>query len=117
MENFVPSARIYVADHSKAYGRKICEIPIAKFSAVRRNPGIGIFNDCEKYTARQRVVRILRGFVSGKEIKPVKFVYEKPGSPYRYKLVAGAHRFYCSVAAGFSHVPAVEHFDINALDK
>lgn len=27
---------------------------------------------------------------------------------YRFRLTQGAHRFYCAVASGFSHVPAVE---------
>ena len=117
MENFAPLTRAYVADPTKADGRRIFEIPIEDVRAVSRNPGVGIFTDNVKDSARERVVRILRWFVSGKEIEPVKVVCEPPGSPYRYKLVDGAHRFYCSVAAGFSHVPAVTGFDITTLDQ
>ena len=28
--------------------------------------------------------------------------------PYSYSLYAGAHRFYLSIAAGFTHVPAID---------
>lgn len=112
MENFAPSARAYVADPREVGDGKICEIPIDDFSVVSvERRSVGIFKDNEKRTAGERVVRILKGFVSGDEISPVEFKYEKPGSQYRYRLYNGTHRFYCSVAAGFSHVPAVEHFD------
>ncbi len=30
------------------------------------------------------------------------------GSASSHRLYHGAHRFYCSVAAGYSHVPAIE---------
>ena len=109
----MPLTRAYAAKSSQADGRSIFEVPIEDVRAVRRNPGIGIFNDNEYSTARERVVRILRGFVSGEKIRPVEVKCEPPESPYRYKLHHGAHRFYCSLAAGFSHVPAV----IKALDQ
>jgi hypothetical protein len=34
-----------------------------------------------------------------------------PGGPYPFKLHAGAHRFYCSVAAGFLSVSAIDVTD------
>ena len=116
MENFAPSARAYVADPSEVGDSKICEIPIDDFSVVSvERRSVGIFKDNEKRTAGERVVRILKGFVSGDKIPPVKFKYDE--EPGRCKLVDGAHRFYCSVAAGFSHVPAVKGFDITTLDQ
>ncbi len=117
MEKFAPLTRAYAADSSQTDSRSIFEVPIEDVRAVSRNPGVGIFNDNEKASAHERVVRILRGFVSGERIPPVEVDCEPPGSPYRYKLVHGTHRFYCSLAAGFSHVPAVKGFDINALDQ
>lgn len=47
---------------------------------------------------------------------PVEVVAAEPHSAQPLRLVHGAHRLYCSLAAGFSHVPAVFGFDINALD-
>jgi hypothetical protein len=35
------------------------------------------------------------------------------GSAFRYERAADTDRLYCSLAAGFSHVPAVEDFDIS----
>src|SRR6266403_1062482 len=43
--------------------------------------------------------------------RQLKIAKGQAGYPYRYKLVHGAHRFYCSLAAGFKCVPAIEGFD------
>jgi hypothetical protein len=47
-------------------------------------------------------------------IPPIELVGTPAGSLFRYKLTAGTHRLYCSLAAGFTHVPAVEGIDITA---
>ena len=60
------------------------------------------------FDTEELVVRVLRGFIEDSAIPPVKVEKEPPDSDYRYKLRDGTHRFYCSVAAGFSHVPAIE---------
>jgi hypothetical protein len=44
----------------------------------------------------------------GEAIPPVEVVECGPGSLHRFKLTAGTHRLYLSLAAGFSHVPAVK---------
>ncbi len=66
---------------------------------------------------KDRVISILTGFRTGSAIPPVEVVLEPEGSNFRYKLVHGAHRFYCSLAAGYSHVPAIMGFDLNTLDS
>ena len=69
----------------------------------------GVFNDHPGGpTAEERVLKILRGFVANSAIPPVEVERQPEGSDFPYKLRHGAHRFYCSVAAGFSRVPAVE---------
>ena len=113
MEGFVPLTRAYLVDIKAAKGREPFEIRIDEVKPVRRNPGVGIFNDNDEASARDRVVSILRGFRTGSAIPPVEVVFEPAGSDFLYKLVAGAHRFYCSLAAGFTHVWAVKGFDIN----
>jgi hypothetical protein len=55
---------------------------------------------------RKRMVDILRGIASGEVIPPVPIV-ERQHGPYRYRLANGTHRYYASVAAGFSHLPTV----------
>ena len=117
MDGFVPLTRTYLLNADAANGRKLFDIRIDEVRPVKRNPGVGIFNDNQEASARERVVSILRGFRTGSAIPPVEIVLEPPDSKFRYKLVAGAHRFYCSLAVGFSHVPAAEGFDINALDQ
>ena len=86
------------------------EVPITDVGPVIRNPGVGIFNDSidEGFSAHERVVRILRGFRFDNAIPPVEIIAGQPGYPYRYKLVHGAHRLYCSLAAGFKCVPIIE---------
>ena len=117
MEDFVPKGKAYRVDLDAALGRTIFEIRIDEVRPLKRNSGVGIFNNNEEASAKSRVVSILRGFIADTEIPPVEVIPESSGSDFNYKLVAGAHRFYCSLATGFSHVPAVEGFDINTLDQ
>lgn len=108
MKNFAPKTIAYRVNIKAANGLEIFKVRIDEVSPVRRNPGVGIFNDNNVATAKDRVESILNGFLTGSVIPPVEVVPEPKGSNYRYKLVHGAHRFYCSLAAGFSHVPAIE---------
>ena len=117
MKNFIPKSSTYRVDLDATKGRPVFEININEVRPVKRNPGVGIFNDSVETSAKTRVVSILRGFVADEGIPPVEVVLEPSDSAYSYKLVAGVHRFYCSLAAGFSHVPAVEGFDINTLNQ
>ena len=83
---------------------------------MRRAPGIPVFNDSHDtgLSAHGRVVSILCGFRDGAEIPPVEVVPAPQGSAHLFKLTHGTHRLYCSLAAGFTHVPAIIGFDINA---
>jgi hypothetical protein len=112
MVGFVSLSRAYRVDVAEAKGQRIFEARIDEVGPVRRNPGIGIFNKNEELTGRERVLRILNGFRSNAAIPPIELVDAPAGSPFRYKLTAGTHRLYCSLAVGFRHVPALEGFDI-----
>ena len=115
MAGFVPKSKAYHLDTLEK--REIHEVRIEDVGPVCRNPGTGIFSDsADEGPARERVVRILRGFRLGEAIPPVEIVSDQSGL-HRYKLVNGTHRFYCSLAAGFTHVPAVEGFDRHMLDR
>jgi hypothetical protein len=59
---------------------------------------------------RHRLVDVLRGIALRREIVPVDIVAIE-GSAYRFRLYHGAHRYHASVAAGFSHIPAVPILD------
>jgi hypothetical protein len=62
-------------------------------------------NDPNGVTSHGRVLKILRGFVNDDPIPPVWVVRDQAGT---YALRNGAHRFYCSIAAGFTQIPAIE---------
>jgi hypothetical protein len=112
MRGFVPTFTAYRVN--QRLFPNVHEVPIKDVGPVLRNPGVGIFNDGEgEGSARERVVRILRGFRFDNAIAPVEIVDGQVGYPYRYKLVHGAHRFYCSLAAGFKSVPTIKGFDRN----
>jgi hypothetical protein len=111
MDGFVRKARSYKAAASPKTDQAVFEIAIEDVGPVRR---ANIFKDdmeAERKTARERVLRLLKGFQVDDAIPPVEVVEAPPGYGYRYKLTHGAHRLYCSLAAGFTHIPAVTGFD------
>jgi hypothetical protein len=55
---------------------------------------------------RDRMVTVLWSIAEREEICPVTITKTGIGD-YRYRLYAGVHRFHASVAAGFSHIPAL----------
>ena len=110
MSGFVPVFKAYRVNHSLF--QNVREVPLEYVGPVSCNARVGIFSDSEEEgSARERVLRILRGFRFDDAIPPVEIVEGQAGYPYRYKLVHGAHRFYCSLAAGFKCVPSIEGFD------
>jgi hypothetical protein len=55
---------------------------------------------------RTRMVSILQGFVAGEAIPPIDVLIlptlnDISGQPFKYRVLAGVHRFYASMAAGF----------------
>jgi hypothetical protein len=94
MQNFKPSRSSYRCDQPKTL------IPLASIEPPKRDAGV-IF-DANGFK-RDRVMKILAGIKDDANILPVKIV--EGGPPFR--LYDGFHRFYASLAAGFSHIPAV----------
>lgn len=90
----------------------MCLIPIADIEPVHRAPGVPVFNDSieEGISARERVERILRAFVANDALPPVELA--KQAGRYPFRLKAGLHRLYCSIAAGFTEIPAVKALDL-----
>ena len=115
MGAFFPVAPTYRVDLKSAKGRKVFQVAIRAIGPVIRSPGTGIFNGSENGSARERVVSILAGFKSNDAIPPVKVVRQAAGSQFPYKLTAGVHRLYCSLAVGYTHVPAIDGFDWSTL--
>jgi hypothetical protein len=108
MADFVPQARAFRPDRRAEKGIAVFEARIEEVAPVQRAPGVCIFNDNEEATARERVLRILREFREGVEVWPIRLTKLAPDAVFRYKIGHGVHRFYCSLAAGFSYVQAFE---------
>lgn len=66
---------------------------------------------------RQRMIKILEGFVQGNVMLPIE-VHLLPSGSYTYGLRNGFHRFYASMAAGFQSIPAivVPYFNIYCVE-
>ena len=109
MDAFQPREVAY--DSEREYrNREVSLVPIVDVEPLERKLSHGVFNDsAESGSARDRVVSVLRGFRDGVRIPPVELDRLDPSDAYRYRLRHGAHRFYCCLAAGFTHVPAIVH--------
>jgi hypothetical protein len=111
MPNFVRMASAYLCDHAATGGRHVCLIPIADIEPVPRTPA---FRNWEGISARERVESILRAIVADIALPPVQLTRQATGYPFSLK--DGLHRLYCSIAAGFTDIPAVKFIDMKALD-
>jgi len=118
MTNFTPKTRAYRVKPDDAQNSTFYEVriqDIEPLDAARHS--ISIFRDdidnC--IPARERVMKIFRGFQNGDTIDAVRVLPTAPGSPHKYRLVDGTHRLYCSLAAGFTDIPTVKGFDWNDI--
>ena len=103
------SGRSYLASPSPLPKLPVFDVAINDVEPLVRHGSHGVFNDNTEFgTARDRVVRILSGFRENSHIPPIEVSRLPSVTPPRYKLIHGAHRFYCAIAAGYSHVPAIE---------
>jgi len=114
MVGFVPVSSAFCVDLNGLIEQDIFEVHIPQISPVIRASGIGIFNTNYEATAQKRVVNILCAIRGNIPLPPVQVVAGKNDSLFRYKLTAGHHRLYCSIACGFTHIPAVLGFDPHA---
>jgi len=96
----------YRCNYAAAGGRRVCLIPIVDIGPVLRGPGVPIFNSWEEISARERVERILHGFVVNDALPPVELTQQ--AGRYPFSLRDGLHRVYCSIAAGFTEIPAIK---------
>lgn len=107
---FVPSKPSYRATSD---ARQILTARIKDIQPIRRKLSAGVFNDDREtgFSAKERVISIFRAIRDDVPLPPVEVVQTLTGSAHRYKLTHGVHRLYCSLAAGFTHIPAVTGFD------
>lgn len=97
--------RALVTPESQGEVVQVCIRSVEPLVERARQRGIFCENQETGESARQRVVRILRWFVSDAEVEPV-IVEKVGGGEYEYRLLGGCHRFHCANAMGFASVPA-----------
>jgi len=115
MVSYSPTEASYKPDLQKTKGEEILLIPINEIAPlIERAKCKGIFCDNENDTAKERVVRILKWFKEHKAIEPISVAELGETEKFKYKVLAGSHRFHCSIAVGFTKMPAILGFDINA---
>ena len=107
MAEFEPKTIHYRTDDPSALSVSVKEVEPVRCRQLK----YGMFND------EEGVLNICCGFVENSAIPPVEIKRQRPGSVYPYYLWNGAHRFYCSVAAGFSHVPALVTGDLEPAQE
>jgi len=118
VRNFVPESSSYIPDESKVEGKEIFYVLLNDIEPLKeRASSKGVFCADDKSSAEERVLRLLRWFVAGESVEPVRVVCNEEGDKYKYRLTEGCHRLHCSIVVGFTGIPAVEGFDINALDR
>jgi hypothetical protein len=81
-------------------------IDLALVETMGRN--IGVEKDFRGFD-RVRMVKILRGLVSGDVIEAPEAI-ELPDrdfcrGPFRYRICNGVHRYFASIAAGYGQIP------------
>jgi hypothetical protein len=87
----------------------VFEVAVDDIEPLLRVGSHGVFNDNAEFgTAHDRVLRILRGFREQSPIPPIEVARKASILEPRFKLIHGAHRLYCAIAAGYTHVPALE---------
>ena len=106
MEGFVPHSRAYTTGDAGASEIRIADI--GPLPEARRARGIFRENEDEKIPARDRVLKILRGLRLGESVPPIVVKDSDPASGFAFELADGTHRLHLSIAAGFTHIPAVK---------
>ena len=108
MTLFKPSSDFYsyasVDDGREVHIVNILDIAPCEQRAVLK----GVFCDQNsENTARDRVTSILKGFRDKQTIEPIEIKPYQGGKGYKYKMYHGSHRFHCSIAVGYTHIPVV----------
>jgi hypothetical protein len=102
MEGFQPTGACY------AHAGIVATVSLLQVEPPTRNPDV---RPEWRGFDRPRLISVLQGVVAGAELPPIPLEviangHEFPPAPFIYRVRDGFHRFYASVAAGFSRVPA-----------
>ena len=97
MDKFSPRTDYYIYSQKQA---EIQIVPLAGIKPPTRSPGTPWF---KKY----KLMPIFFAFQSPEcELSPIE-VLPVDARPYRFKVYNGFHRYYASIAAGYTQIPIV----------
>jgi len=101
MDTFTPQNDCYPFRDSCDRPGKVKVVPIEQIEPPTRNEGVQPFCKCS-------LVPILLGFRNRfAELPPVSVKVLPQTDGYQYKVENGFHRYYASVAAGYTHLPVI----------
>ena len=99
MERFQPSPGGYYPYRARPEN-DVDVVPIADIEPPRRSPGTPMLK-------KFKMMPVLFAFQSPECALPAVEVYVATSAPYRFTVHNGFHRFYGSVAAGYTHLPVL----------
>ena len=92
IEEFEKQIEFYISAEDQEYEL----VELQKIKPPKRNEGVKSLHKC-------RTVSILCGIKNEWPIPPIKII----GQNNEYAVVAGFHRYHCSIIAGFTQIPAI----------
>lgn len=99
MNSFRPRSSAYATDHPNTAIVPIHEIAPLDMSARQHLDHEGL--------DRKRMISVLVDIVEYRPMWPIKMMVW-PHKKFKYILADGAHRYFASAAAGFTHIPTIE---------
>jgi hypothetical protein len=96
MRGFLPS-RHYFSYEAEPDRPPTIIVPFSDVEPPTRHPDVPLLFE-------ERTISILSAFRDGVQLPPL-WVVEMPSCPGKYRVHHGCHRYYCSAAVGFSHLP------------
>jgi hypothetical protein len=110
MEGFVCSAPSF--EVVRKPNEPVIMARISMVAPTKRDPAVKGLS--EYGFAEQRMIDILRALREKTALPPIE-VNQQSLSPHCYNLYHGFHRYYASIAAGFSHLPITVVPDVKAF--
>jgi hypothetical protein len=101
MDSFSPKGGGFYPYQQSGITADMCVVPLSDIEPPIRNSGVPPF---KKY----KMVPILLAFLSPEcALPPVEVQPLMPSETYRFKVYNGYHRYYASVAVGYTKLPIV----------
>jgi hypothetical protein len=97
MPDFKPASEYYPCGQRDG---DVQIVPLADIEPLKRNLGVSLFEKC-------RMVPVLFAFQSRFcDLPPIE-LHPNGAGQFRYRVSNGCHRYYASIAAGYTHIPAL----------